>query len=133
VVQAVTAPLPKKLGIKAGHRVGIVNEPNGFYDLLEPLPEDVRFYERASVPLDVIVYFSDTKSNIARRVPLFAKYVFPDGALWVCYPKKSAKRGDVAFEDVQGIGLEAGLVDNKSCAIDGTWTALRFVYRLADR
>jgi hypothetical protein len=127
-------PLSKKLGIKPGARVGVVNEPDGFFDLLEPVPQGVRFYQRASRPLDVIVYFSDELANIARRVPVFAGFIAPDGALWVCYPKKSSDHAtDASFEAVQRVGLEAGLVDNKSCAIDETWTALRFVYRIKDR
>jgi len=127
-------PLYKKLGIKEGTRVAVVNEPDGFLDALGPVPEGVRFYERASRPLDVIVYFSDELANITRRVPVFAKFIAADGALWVCYPKKSSTRPtDATFESVQRVGLDAGLVDNKSAAIDETWTALRFVYRLKDR
>jgi hypothetical protein len=127
-------PLYKKLGIKSGMRVAVVNEPKGFLDLLEPLPVDVKLVERAASKLDVIVYFSDEFANVARRVPTFANYLAPDGGLWVCYPKKSAKvPTDVTFDNVQEVGLDAGLVDNKSCAIDDTWTALRFVYRLKDR
>jgi hypothetical protein len=127
-------PLSKKLGIKEGARVAVVNEPDAFLDSLEPVPEGVRFYERASRPLDLIVYFSDELANITRRVPVFAKFIASDGALWVCYPKKSSKHPtNASFEAVQRIGLDAGLVDNKSAAIDETWTGLRFVYRLKDR
>ncbi len=127
-------PLHKKLGIKEGRKVAVVNEPDGFFDTLGAVPESVRFYERATRPLDLIVYFSDELANITRRVPVFAKFIASDGALWVCYPKKSSKRPtDASFESVQRVGLDAGLVDNKSAAIDETWTALRFVYRLKDR
>jgi hypothetical protein len=56
------------------------------------------------------------------------------GGLWIAWPKKSSKiESDLSFEEVQGSGLDAGLVDNKSCSIDGNWQALRFVYRLKDR
>jgi hypothetical protein len=127
-------PLYKKLGIKEGSSVAVVNEPDGFHDALGAVPEGVRFYERASRPLDLIVYFSDEVANITRRVPVFAKFIASDGALWVCYPKKSSKHPtDATFESVQKVGLDAGLVDNKSAAIDETWTGLRFVYRLRDR
>ncbi len=65
---------------------------------------------------------------------MFAKYLDPAGGLWVCYPKKSSTiETDLTFENVQEIGLAVGLVDNKSCAIDDDWSALRFVYRLEDR
>lgn len=127
-------PLLKKLGIKEGMDVAIVNEPEGFFGLLGPLPAGVTLHERAAEPLDLLIYFSDEAANVARRVPFFARLIKRDGALWVCYPKKSSKHPtDVTFEHVQQTGLGAGLVDNKSCAIDETWTALRFVYRLKDR
>lgn len=127
-------PLVKKLGIKEGHKLAVVNEREGFFDLLGDLPEGVKLYQRASVPLDVVIYFSDEAASIKRRVPVFARYVEPDGALWVCYPKKSSGvPTDVTFDLVQEVGLEAGVVDNKSCAIDETWSAVRFVYRLKDR
>ena len=127
-------PLSKKLGIKGGARVGVVNEPESFWEVLGELPEGVELFERASRKLDVIVYFSDEHASVSRRVPMFAKYLDPAGGLWVCYPKKSSPiETDLTFENVQEIGLAVGLVDNKSCAIDDDWSALRFVYRLEDR
>ena len=127
-------PLFKKLGIKEGAKLAVVNHPPGFLELLGDLPDGVRLFERASTKLDVIVYFSDEAANVARRVPVFARYLAPAGGLWVCYPKKSSRiETDVTFEFVQEVGLKAGLVDNKSCAIDDDWSGLRFVYRLQDR
>ena len=127
-------PLYKKLGVKPGSKFGVVNEPEHFWDLIEPLPNDVQVFERATQKLDVLVYFSDEYASIKRRVPTFAKYIEADGGLWLCYPKKSSKlETDLTFEIVQKVGLDTGLVDNKSCAIDDDWTALRFVYRKEDR
>lgn len=125
-------PLPKKLGIKEGSRVAIVNEPDGF--ALNGLPPGARLYARASEPLDVILFFSNGAKHLERRFPVLSGYLDPAGGLWVAYPKKSSGAStDLSFEVVQRIGLDAGLVDNKSCAIDDTWTAIRFVYRLRDR
>jgi hypothetical protein len=124
--------LPKKLGIKEGSRVAVVNEPDGF--LLKSLPRGARVLERASEPLDVILFFPESVRHLNRRFKALAGYLAPSGGLWVAYAKKSSKVDtDLTFQVVQQVGLDAGLVDNKSCAIDETWTAVRFVYRLADR
>lgn len=129
-------PLFKKLGIRPGGTVGVVNEPDAFLEWLAPtLPADVEVMrERATVPLDVLLYFTSSRESAESRVPYLARLLAPSGGLWVAYPKKAAKvETDLAFEVVQRIGLGAGLVDNKSCAIDDTWTAVRFVYRKVDR
>lgn len=124
--------LPDKLGIKEGSRVAVVNEPDGF--ALDGLPSGARLFVRASEPLDVILFFTRGAKHLGGRFPVLAGYLDPAGGLWVAYPKKSSGVStDLSFEVVQRIGLDAGLVDNKSCAIDDTWTAIRFVYRVKDR
>jgi hypothetical protein len=128
-------PLTRKLGIKEGSTVGIVNEPNGFLDLLQPLPEGASVVqERATEPLDVLIYFTREQASASSRIPYLKRLIAPHGGLWVAYPKKSSKEEtDLGFDFIQRLGLDAGLVDNKSCAIDDTWTAVRFVYRKEDR
>jgi hypothetical protein len=127
-------PLPKKLGIKAGSRVAVVSPPQGFDSTLGPLPDDVRVRKDARGRLDVIVFFVTRRAELSRRLPGFARALHDEGGLWVAWPKKtSGVATDLAFEAVQTIGLDAGLVDNKVAAIDATWSGLRFVYRLADR
>ncbi|MGH2731053.1 MAG: DUF3052 domain-containing protein [Actinomycetota bacterium] len=125
-------PLAKKLGIKKGSRVALVNEPDGF--VLKGLPAGARMYERASEPLDVIVFFAESERHLNRRFTTLARFLEPAGGLWIAYPKTSSPLdSDLTFPIVQQVGLDAGLVDNKSCAIDDTWSAVRFVYQLADR
>ncbi|MDQ3645521.1 MAG: DUF3052 domain-containing protein [Actinomycetota bacterium] len=128
-------PLPTKLGIKDGSSVAIVNEPDGFLEWFQPLlPETVALHDRAAGPLDVIVFFSSGQTHLRRRFSVLAGFLEPAGGLWVAYPKKaSARETDLTFETVQQVGLDAGLVDNKSCAIDDDWSGVRFVYRLKDR
>jgi hypothetical protein len=128
-------PLWKKLGIKEASRVVIVGAPAHFRSLIEPLPSDVHVSTKASGPgADVIVAFEKSERGFPKRFAMLAKALDPAGGLWIAYPKKASKIAtDLAFENVQAIGLEAGLVDNKSCAIDEDWSALRFVYRLKDR
>jgi hypothetical protein len=82
----------------------------------------------------VVVFFATTRADLERRFELLKGTLDPTDGLWIAWPKKAAKiEGDLTFETVQEIGLAHGLVDNKSCSIDESWQALRFVYRLEDR
>ena len=128
-----TTPLPKKLGIKEGARVALMNSPTEPKKLLGPLP-GVELKTQARGKLDVIVLFSTKLSEVTKRFPTLAKALEPDGRLWVAYPKKaSGVATDLTFENVQQTGLDAGLVDNKSIAVDDTYSGVQFVYRLKDR
>jgi hypothetical protein len=83
---------------------------------------------------EVLVFFTTRRAELERRLPALKATLAPPDGLWVAWPKKASKlETDLDFAAVQGAGLAAGLVDNKSCAIDGDWQALRFVFRLADR
>ena len=83
---------------------------------------------------EVVVLFTTTRAELERRFAALRDTLSPGDGLWVAWPKKAAKlEGDLTFEDVQRVGLDAGLVDNKSCSIDDRWQALRFVHRLRDR
>jgi hypothetical protein len=127
-------PLPKKLGIREGSRVAVVSAPDGFARVLGPLPNGVDLRTDARGRCDVVVFFVTRRAELARRFPSFVRALEIDGGLWVSWPKKtSGVATDLAFDAVQEIGLDAGLVDNKVCAIDGTWSGLRFVRRVADR
>jgi hypothetical protein len=84
--------------------------------------------------VSVLVFFSTSRDELARRFAGLKATLAPADGLWVAWPKKAAKiETDLDFDAVQRIGLDAGLVDNKSAAIDERWQALRFVYRLEDR
>ena len=83
---------------------------------------------------EVVVLFTTTRSELERRFAALRDTLAPHDGFWVAWPKKASKVAtDLSFEAVQAIGLEAGLVDNKSCAIDADWQAVRFVFRLKDR
>jgi hypothetical protein len=83
---------------------------------------------------EVVVFFTTSREELGRRFERLKQSLEPADGLWIAWPKKAAKlETDLTFELVQQIGLDAGLVDNKSCSIDERWQALRFVYRLADR
>jgi hypothetical protein len=82
----------------------------------------------------IVVFFTTTRDELERRFDSLKETLEPADGLWVAWPKKAAKiDGDLTFETVQEIGLAHGLVDNKSCSIDASWQALRFVYRREDR
>jgi hypothetical protein len=82
----------------------------------------------------VTVLFTTSREELARRFPELVRTLAPADSLWVAWPKKaSSVESNLTFAAVQGVGLGAGLVDNKSCSIDADWQALRFVFRLADR
>lgn len=125
-------PLWKKLGAKEGSRMAIVGAPRG---LVIEVPSGVR--SRSGWPAsqtDVVVLFATSARELTPSLRRAKAQLTPAGGLWVAYPKKSSKLStDLTFENVQRAGLEAGLVDNKSCAIDEAWSGVRFVYRLKDR
>ena len=127
-------PLWKKLGLREGCRALLVHPPVGFAERLSPLPVGVTLLRRPSKPLDIVVLFVTRRAELERRFPPLARAIAPAGRLWVAWPKKGADPStDIAFADAQGIGLDAGLVDNKSASITETFQGLQFVYRTKDR
>jgi hypothetical protein len=127
-------PLWRKLGIREGSRVRLVNAPDGFEDRLEPLPEGAAVLVRSARDLDVVVIFATELAELRRRFAELAPAIPPTGLLWVAWPKKASKvPTDIAFADAQGIGLDASLVDNKTAALSEVFQGLQFVVRLEDR
>lgn len=127
-------PLAKKLGIKPSSRVSLVAAPAGFVGLLDPIPDDVRIIDSARGRSDVLVFFATRRNELQRRFEKLANAITTDGGIWIVWPKRSANVATDLNENlIREIGLAGGLVDNKVCAIDETWSGLRFVYRVADR
>lgn len=127
-------PLVKKLGVKEGCRMLLVNAPAGFTDLLSPLPAEVSIVARSIDPVDLAILFTQSSADLTKRFSATADEVDWNGMLWIAWPKKaSGIVTDLTDNVVRTIGLEAGLVDVKVCAIDDTWSGLKFVYRRADR
>jgi hypothetical protein len=127
-------PLVRKLGIKPSSRLGLIGAPDGFDVTLGALPADVSVRRRVRGPLDVIVAFFVRRAELERRLRGLAAALDPAGGLWIAWPKRaSGVATDVNENVVRELGLAAGLVDNKVCAIDATWSGLRLVYRLRDR
>ncbi len=127
-------PLPRKLGIKPGGSFVVLGEPEGFQATLGELPAEVSVRRSLRGPLDVIVFFSVRRAELERRLPALRGALAPAGGLWIAWPKRAAGvETDLTEGVVRALGLAAGLVDNKVCAIDEMWSGLRFVYRLSDR
>ena len=127
-------PLAKKLGIKEGSRIALVNAPKDFQSELKELPDNVQFISRATKSLDIILFFVLTERALAGDFAKLSARLTANGMIWIAWPKKiSGVATDLSFERVQRIGLDAGLVDVKICAINDTWSGLKFVYRVKDR
>ena len=130
-----TTPLPQKLGIKPGARVLFHGAPEALDQALGELPTGVSVDRRASKgPYNVIVLFAEDAAALAAKIDTLCKKLDQAGGLWVAWPKKaSGVKTDLTEDRVREVGLAAGLVDNKVCAIDDTWSGLRLVVRVKDR
>lgn len=129
-------PLAKKLGIKEGHRVALIHVPADFSSTLEGLPADVTLQTdlKGREGLDVILFFADQRRELVKSFASLQKRLTPAGGLWIAWPKKaSGVPTDLTEDVIRAVGLEFGLVDNKVCAVDETWSGLRFVIRVRDR
>jgi hypothetical protein len=127
-------PLHRKLGVKAGHTVMLDNAPAGF--TLTPVPPDVVLDRSPSAadPYDVVLLFCPDAATLHARWPVVHERTTSAGALWIAWPKKAAKMAtDLDDGIVRGYGLAHGRVDTKVCAVDATWSGLKFVIRLTDR
>jgi hypothetical protein len=125
-------PLIAKLGIKPGARMHVLNPPADFPSTLGSLPESVKRVSRG--PLDFALFFVTERTALGQRFPVLRDRLASNGMLWIAWPKKtSGAATDLTENVVRQIGLELGLVDVKVCAIDATWSGLKFVRRLSDR
>jgi hypothetical protein len=125
-------PLINKLGIKPGARMQFVSEPKELAGLLGELPEGARIATRGT--LDFAMLFVKTESELRKKFASLRDRLESNGMLWVSWPKKaSGVATDVTEGVVRTFGLESGLVDVKICAVDDTWSGLKFVRRLKDR
>lgn len=123
-------PLPKKLGIKEGFLLGVIDEPPGFRALLGDLPASVELRSGIGREPDIVVLFVTERARLAHELPRAGDAVFPGGAIWVAWPKRASKvPTDITEDSVRELGLPMGLVDNKVCAISEVWSGLRLVWR----
>jgi hypothetical protein len=127
-------PLLKKLGVKPGFRVALLGAPKNFKEELGDLPATAKFTSATANALDLILLFASSEKELRLKFAPLASKLQKNGMIWVAWHKKSSGVStDLTFNNVQRIGLDAGLVDVKICAVNDIWSGLKFVYRLKDR
>jgi hypothetical protein len=129
-------PLPQKLGIKPGQRLAIAGAPPGFAETLGKLPEGVKATPlgRAKAAFEIVLAFFEAEADFKRQLPRLQQAILSNGAIWIAWPKRaSGVATDMTEDVVRKHALPRGLVDNKVCAIDETWSGLRLVVRLENR
>ena len=125
-------PLPQKLGVKEGHKVGLVGAPTGF---ALALPTGATCSNRPTGnAYDVLVVFVKARADLVTQVAALRPKMTQAGGLWIAWPKKaSGVPTDIVEDTIRDVALPTGLVDNKVCAIDETWSGLRLVIRKENR
>ncbi len=127
-------PLAKKLGIKSGFKIKIVNEPKDYFRLFLDLPEDLKEVVDIKTKKDFIHFFTKNASQLNKVIKDLKQEMEQNGILWISWPKKASKvETDLNGNIVREIGLKNGLVDIKVCAVNDVWSGLKFVIPVKDR
>jgi hypothetical protein len=123
-------PLAKKLGIKDGGAVFAPDAPAHYPQLLDPLPDGVRFLARMSRAADLVHLFTRQRADLEKKLDALLKLAKPEIMIWVSWPKKAAKvPTDITEDVIRAVALPRGLVDVKVCAVDEIWSGLKLVIR----
>ena|ERR1700722_755594 len=123
-------PLAKKLGIQAGSKVFLIGAPAQYGELLAPLPPRVRFTSTANSQTDLVHLFATERRALARRLSALRKKLPHEAAIWVSWPKKSAKVAtDITEDTIRELAVPLGFVDIKVCAVTEVWSGLKLVVR----
>lgn len=123
-------PLPRKLGIKEGSSVLLIDPPEDFSETLGPLPEGASLHTGPGGPAQLAVWFTRSRADLEGRMEEVLRSLAEGGSMWIASPKKASKVvADLNQNIVREVGLAAGLVDYKVCSIDGTWSGLLFTRR----
>ncbi|WP_020527167.1 DUF3052 family protein [Flexithrix dorotheae] len=127
-------PLAKKLGIKSGFILKIINQPDDFFDFFEEFPENITFEDSPETLKDVIHFFTMEVKNLHSTLKQLKTEIKQNGMIWVSWPKKASKvPTDVNEDIIRGFALETGLVDVKVCAVSKIWSGLKLVIPVKDR
>ena len=123
-------PLAKKVGIKEGFKVFLAGAPAHYRALLAPLPARVRFTSTANSSTNLVHAFATERGELARLLPALRKKLPHETAIWVSWPKKSAKvPTDITEDTIREVALPLGFVDIKVCAVTDVWSGLKLVVR----
>jgi hypothetical protein len=123
-------PLVKKLGIKEGFKVHVMNPPAGYQSWLSPLPTDVKFTSAATPATNIVHLFATQRNALARTLLALRRKLSPSAAVWVSWPKKISKVAtDITEDTIREVALPLGFVDIKVCAVTEIWSGLKLVVR----
>ncbi len=123
-------PLAQKLGLKPGLGVLLLDAPDGFLELLQPMPDGLRFVVRASQDVDIAHLFVTRRTDLDRQLSALRASLRADAALWISWPKKSSKVAtDITEDGIRELALPMGWVDIKVCAVNEIWSGLKLVVR----
>ena len=127
-------PLARKLGLKEGTTVLVINPPGNYRKLLEPIPAGVQFVGRVSTMTDLVHLFTTRKAELRKTLTSLRTRIRPDAAIWVSWPKRTAKvPTDIIEDTIRDVAIPMGYVDIKVAAFDEVWSALKLVIRKALR
>lgn len=127
-------PLEKKLGIKEGFKIRLVNIPENYFQFFDDFPKDVSVKADKRTKKNLIHYFTKEASDLVENIQSLKNEIEMDGMIWISWPKKTSKiMTDVTEDTIRDVALKNGLVDIKVCAIDEIWSALKLVIPVKDR
>jgi hypothetical protein len=127
-------PLPKKLGIKPGDSVVLLNAPTGYKKTLGEVPEGVKFASSIGTEHNLIHIFTTSLNELEKELPRLMKKITQNGMIWVSWPKRaSGVKTDITEDVVRETALALGMVDVKVCAVDEIWSGLKLVIRVENR
>jgi hypothetical protein len=127
-------PLAKKLGIKDGFHIKLINTPEYYLQLFTDLPACLYFDDKENIKNDVIHFFTKSKEEYMLLLPNLKDRIKPNGIIWISWPKKASKvETDITEDIIRNFALRIGLVDIKVCAVDNIWSGLKLVIPVKDR
>jgi len=126
-------PLGKKLGIKPGFNIQLVNPPEYYFNLFSELPADLHIDEN-NEPKDLIHFFTTEENELITMLPILREQIKSTGMIWISWPKKASKvETDITEDTIRNFALKIGLVDIKVCAVDQIWSGLKLVIPVKSR
>lgn len=127
-------PLAKKIGVREGISIWLVNPPDYYFDLFTDMPEKIKVLKKRSEQIDMIHFFTNSQKELVEQLPLLKKQIAKNGMIWVSWPKKAAKiETDVTEDNIRDCALRIGLIDVKVCAVNDTWSGLKLVIPVKER
>lgn len=127
-------PLAKKLGIKSGFKIRLINQPDNYFSLFTDMPDDVEMLITKKIKKNMLHYFAKKAKDLQKDMLQLKTEIEPNGIIWISWPKKASKvPTDITEDLIRSLALGNGLVDIKVCAVDDIWSALKLVIPVKDR